>query len=203
MRRHAWRNPVDKLGVINLALLKTALPLATSLDECDWNASYIFDIMAEQVLRAHSWGFAQRFAQFARASTAPSFGYANSYVMPADCLKVLSVWAVSDVRAPKSEFRTSGRNVFTHAAPCNAAYVARDLEPENWPPDFTDAVATRIAMEIAGLSAEKMALVPQLMQLYQYSLAQAQASDSREERARVPYNDIFTGARESGGGRSY
>lgn len=190
---------MDKLGVINLALLKTGLPLATSLEECDWNASYIFDIVTEQVLRAHSWGFAQRFAQFAKAATPPSFGYGNAYLMPEDCIKVLSVWAVSDVRAPKSEFRTSGRHVFTNAAPCNGAYVARDLEPENWPPDFTDAVATRIAMEIAGLSAEKMALVPQLMQLYQYSLSQAQHSDSVEGRARMPYNDIFSESREMRG----
>ncbi|MCM1237029.1 MAG: hypothetical protein NC489_43695 [Ruminococcus flavefaciens] len=189
---------MDKLGVINLALLKTALPLAAALGDCDWNAGYIFDHVAEQSLRAHAWGFAQKFVILEPASVKPAHGYAHAYVLPADCVKMIDVHCSSDLRSPDARFQAVGRSVYTHVDPCYARYVYRELNPENWPADFCDAVACQIAYEIAALSAEKAGMVPQLMQMWQLSLARAMANDAREETERVPLDESLYASRQSG-----
>lgn len=187
---------MDKLGVINMALLKTGLPLASSLKDCDWNAAFIFDLCVEQIERGFAWGFAQKFTVCARDATAPPFGFDYSYTLPADCLRVIDVRNQHDLRAPKCTYVLQGRKLLTSASPCNLRYVARNLEPGDWPGDFTDAVACLIACEIAALSAEKMSLVPVLTQKYQLALAQAQIADARENTERVPLNQSLFAARQ-------
>ncbi len=185
---------MDKLGIINLALLKCALPLAANLEDCDYNASVIFDNVAEQNLNLHAWGFAQKFAVLATASSSP-MGYAYAYLKPADCVRIIDVRQANDLRAPKARFSSEGSLVYSNARPCYARYVWLCLNPALWPSDFSDAVATQIAYEIAGLSGEKIALVPQLYQLYSASIARAMANDAREETERVPLDESLYAGR--------
>jgi len=189
-----------KLDVINAALMKVGLPLAASLDDADWNASSIFDSVAEQALRSFPWGFAMRYAVLQAGTPMPSFGFKHAYKMPTDCLRIIDVRPGEDLRAPKARFTISGKMVYSNVSPCNARYVARDLEPANWPTDFADAVAARIAAEIANLSAQTMTMTPGLIQLYQLSLAQAQAVDATETTERVPLDESILHARSGGQG---
>lgn len=190
---------MDRLGVINFALLKAGMPLAAALDDCDWNAGFVFENIAEQALRAHAWGFAQKFAVLARSVEEPAFGFNYAYNLPDDCLKVVDARCAHDLRSPKARYVLRGKRIYTNASPCNCRYIFREYDPGNWPPDFTDAVATRIAAEIIGLSGQRMSLVPQLLQIYQLSLTQAMAADAREETERVPMDDsLFEGRRGEG-----
>jgi len=189
----------DKLAVINAALMKVGLPLAASLNDCDWNASTIFDAVAEQALRSFPWGFATRFAALAPARE-PSFGFRYAYTMPDDCLRVIDVRCADDLRAPKARFVISARQVYANVSPCNCRYVTRDLDPANWPTDFADAVASRVAAEIASLSAQTMSMTPNLIQLYQLALAQAQAIDATETTERVPLDESILMGRSGGQG---
>ena len=188
----------DKLEVINSALMKIGLPLAATLDDCDWNASSVYDLAVEQVLRSFNWGFAGRFATIPASGQMPAHGYKHSYAMPEDCLRVIDVRCSFDLRAPKSPFVVSGRAIFTNAQPCNVRYVALVADPAQWPPDFTDAVSCRIACEIAALSAQTMTMTAGLLQLYQLSLANAQAADAAETNERVPLDESVLLARAGG-----
>ena len=49
---------MTKLEIVNNALMKCGLPLAASLDDCDWNVQAIFEGVAGEVLRCHPWNFA-------------------------------------------------------------------------------------------------------------------------------------------------
>lgn len=189
-----------KLSVINAALMKVGLPLAADLNDCDWNASSIHDAVAEQALRSFPWGFATRFAVLARSAQSPAFGFQHAYSLPVDCLRVVDVRCGEDLRSPRARFVISGRLVYANVTPCNCRYVARDLNPSNWPTDFADAVAARLAAEIANLSAQTMSMTPQLIQLYQLSLAQAQAIDATETTERVPLDESILAARSGGRG---
>lgn len=190
---------MDKLSIINMALMKCALPLAANLDDCDYNASLIYDNVAEQNLRLHPWGFAQKFARLEPSVSAPVFGYKKSYLKPADCVRLIDVRQDDDLRAPKARFSSQGALVYTNASPCYARYVWLMLDPQYWMPDFADAVACQIACEIAGLSAEKLALVPQLYQLHAASISRAMTNDAREETERVPLDDsLYAGRGRTG-----
>lgn len=188
----------NKLEVINNALMKIGLPLAASLDDCDWNASSVYDLVVEQVLRSFNWGFAGRFATLTQSAQAPAHGYKYSYAMPTDCLRVIDIHCGFELRAPKSPFVVSGRNILTNAQPCNARYVSMVNDPTQWPPDFTDAVSCRIAFEIASLSAQTMSMTAGLLQLYQLSLSTAQAADAAETNERVPLDESVLLARAGG-----
>ncbi len=176
---------MDKLTLINMALMKCGLPLAASLNDCDWNAQLMFEQCAGEALVSHAWGFAQKSATLVMDPESPQFGYNYRYRMPEDCLRVLDVRAEHDSRAPKGRFRVQGRYILTNANPCHARYIGRFLDPGDWPPMFCNAVAARIAQEIAGLSAENMAMVPQLLQAYKLALTEAQLMDARESTERV------------------
>lgn len=190
-----------KLDVINAALMKVGLPLAADLNDCDWNASLIFDSVTEQALRSFAWGFASRYEVLKEAAQVPAFGFHRAYLMPADCLRVIDVRCGTDLRSPKARFSISGKLVYANVSPCNCRYVGREMNPANWPNDFADAVAARIAAEIANLSAQTMSMTPNLIQLHQLSLAQAQAADATETTERVPLDESILAAREGGRGR--
>ncbi len=176
---------MDQLGIINRSLMKCGLPLAAALDDCDWNAAFVFETCASECLRSFAWNFATRLAALSPAG-APACGFNRQYQLPEDCLRLIDVHNVMDARAPKCRFQISGKTLYTQAIPCWVRYISRDIPCEDWPPDFTDAVACRIALEIAPLSTQTMSSVPQLMQLYQASLLTAQAVDARECAERVP-----------------
>lgn len=185
---------MNKLEVINFALMKCGLPLAATLTECDYNAGLIFDNDALIDLESHAWGFAQKFAVLEKAATPPLFGKQFAYLRPNDCVRLIDVRAEKNLRAPKGTFVKEGEKIYADVNPCYARYVWRCLDPTFWPAYFCDVVAAHIACDIAALSAEKMALVPQLYQLYSASLNRAMANDAREETERVPLDDsLFAG----------
>lgn len=184
---------MTRLDIINRALMKCGLALAASINDCDWNASITFEDCAAEVLRSFCWGFCQRLVSLAPAQ-APQCGFEKAWQLPSDFLRMVDVRTSHDMRSPRCRsVRVVGNVIYTQCAPCYLRYISNSVEPEDWPPDFCDAVACRIACEIAPLSTQSMAIAPQLMQLYQLSLATAQATDSRENAERVPRDiDIWS-----------
>ena len=94
---------MDRLSVINAALMKCGLPLAAALNDTDWGAAERFDAATEQLLRAHAWNFATRYATLSKQGT-PEHGYTQAYQVPADCLRVLDVRPGEDARSPQARF---------------------------------------------------------------------------------------------------
>lgn len=180
---------MDKLHIINRALMKCGLPLAASLNDCDWNAAQVFEPCAEECLRSHGWGFAQKFATLEK-SAPPEHGHMYGYQLPDDCVRVIDIRSQFNLRSPKGTYQKSGNSIiYTDLSPCHLRYVQRLLDPAEWPVDFADAVACRIGYEIATLSAQTMALAPNLFQMFQVALSGAIANDGRENRERVPQNE--------------
>lgn len=189
---------MDKLGVINKALMKVGLPLAASLQDADWNATTAYESAVKQALRSFPWGFATKFANFQANQNVPAHGFSHAYTMPADCVRVIDVRQAEELRAPKARFVVSGRLVYANVTPCHARYVSSEYvdTPANWPDDFADAVSCRIAADIANLSAQTASMTAGLLQMYQLALAQAQAVDATETTERVPMDESIIAARE-------
>lgn len=171
--------------IINKAMLRCGLPLTAALEDCDWNAAFIFETSAEEVLRQFTWSFARKITSLQVATTQIP-GWGKTYFLPTDYLRVVDVHACSDMRAPKARYELVGNNLCANVSPCILRYVSKTTPVESYPVDFADVVALRIAVEISSLSAQTMGMVPQLTQLYELSLAKAQATDARENADRVP-----------------
>lgn len=188
---------MNKLDVINMALLKCGLPLAGNIDDCDWNAAFVYDNCLRECLRAHAWSFALTHAVLAPEPSPPLFGKRHAYKLPADCLKVLDVRGSWSIKSPCAEFVKAGDLIHTSASPCYLRFIRNCASPDAWPPDFANCVASRIAYEIAGLSTEKMGLIPQLMQIHVTNLQMAIAADAQESFSRMPSANEFQTARKA------
>ena len=109
--------------------------------------------------------------------------------------RLLDVRPGEDARSPQARFSVAGDRLYCNISPCHVRYVARILDPADWPPDFVDAVATRLAAEIAPLSAQSFGLGASLLQLAQLAFQQAQANDAAEQRERLPAGSPYVAVR--------
>lgn len=185
---------MDKLQVINHALMKCGLPLAAVLGDCDWNALTAFQTVEEKLLRGFSWNFAQRLCQLEEVEERV-VGYRHVYRLPGDYVRRVDCRTSWDIRAPVLQGKVMGRFFFCQGSPCVMRYVAK-VPVEQWPADFGLAMASGIACEIASLSAEKAQLVATLMQWHMAELASAQANDASENSERIPLDHTYLNVRE-------
>lgn len=186
---------MDKLEIINNALIKCGLPLAAALNDCDWNASYFYDPVRKKLLRNFAWGFAQKFEPLTAAS-APKCGFVKSYTLPADFIKLISVHTQNDIRSPKARIvKVVGKQIHANVTPAYLRYICDHATEEEWPADFCDLMAAALALEIAPLATQTMGLVPLLTNLYAKALAEAQANDGYENFERVPLDFNILAAR--------
>lgn len=190
---------MDQLAIINRALMKCGLPLAAAINDYDWNAAFVFEAAAGECLRSFCWGFAQEFRSIPQSGT-PAHGFTKCYALPDDCLRVIDIHCAFDLRSPKGRYVVQGKKLLANITPCYLRYVTGNCDCESWPPDFCDAVACRMAMEIAPLSTQTN-LLPQLSQMFALALANAQATDARENAERVPLDYNILNARAGIGER--
>lgn len=192
---------MNKLDIINNAMLKCGLPLSPSLADCDPNALLVYDACVEEALTAHHWSFARAWKTLGETANPAPTGKRYAYILPDDYLALVSVSPFADSRMPQAmEVERAGRLLYCNISPCNLAYTARVTDPGLWPASFAEVVSALIATKIAALSAEKMSMVPQLLQFYQLQLSLAQAADSRESRTRIPQTSPFLETRDSSRG---
>ena len=100
-----------------------------------------------------------------------------------------TVWRVIDVRADGNlarqglPFEVVRGSIYTDAAPCNTRYVARDADPTFWPPDFCDAVAAKLAAEVAlPLARDGGAMMRAMLDRYQWVVDAARLNDAATSR---------------------
>lgn len=122
----------------------------------------MFDIVRDAELRKRRWSFSIKRKQLAADSTAPLFGYGLAYTLPTDCLRVLSIASIdigpdlSDYHAAGDSalYRIEGRkilygNVGASATALPLRYIAQIDDSTLWDPCFGEALACKLAMEVA------------------------------------------------------
>lgn len=171
---------MTRLHIINMALLRCGLPLATNIHDSDWNAQFIYETAVESLLRGYAWNFARGHAVLTEPLPETPATHLYAYELPSDCAHVVDCRASQAANSPLSRHEIAGNTVLANDRPLYVRYTRRLLEPDMWPQDFCQAVSARIAQEIAALSAEAISMVPQLMQIAEYNLGQAQLNDARE-----------------------
>lgn len=180
-----------RVGIMNKALRllgqsEIASPDATQPGAVRCNSAWV-DVV-DEVLRAHGWKHATEWTSLALLEAAPPFGYSRAYRRPVDCLRIIDVRESGDLSLPGAPFEVAGDRVFTNASPCYARWVKRTADPTFWPPDFAEAVAARLAAEVASaLTSDgggRMAAT--MLQRYELALDRAVVVDETERTAPEP-----------------
>lgn len=148
------------IQIANRALTKLGAARITSLDDDVKSARALksmFDDVRDDELRAHRWSFSLKRTSLAALVGAPAFGYLYQYQVPADFLKLDMVddrfpQVVMDnyVNQELLDWVLEGNLILTDiAAPLKLRYVAQVTDPNLWDVNFREALACRLAAELA------------------------------------------------------
>ena len=167
-------------GICNKALSRIGANPITNITESTREAracKAVYDTILDEMLEQAQWNFAIKRATLAQDSGTPEYDYSYQYLLPADCIRMLNVY-------PVSEYRVEGGMVRSNETTLQCRYLARITDASKYPPSFTRAMslllASEIALPIAGDtegSGKKMNI---LKEFYDVALPAAMSRDARE-----------------------
>lgn len=192
--------------VANRALSKIGAARIISLTDDNKQArsvlSCIYDIIDDE-LRAHRWQFSLKRTAVAALSDAPAYGYQYQYAMPPDFLRIDMVndeypAAVMDnyIGAEYLDWILEGGVILTNfASPLKIRYVASMQDPSTWDSNFREAIASRIAMEIAEELTQSNEKKQFAQSDYRRALSQAIRTGAIERPPVMPPDDQWVVSR--------
>jgi hypothetical protein len=145
--------------------------------------------MRELVLQAFPWPFAGSIVALADIGT-PAPGWAYRYRYPADCLKVRNIVQPGTRRALTSDleipyqigYDAGGRVIHTDQPGAVCRFTFKVEDSTFFDPQFADALAWRVAMELALPLSSKPDLQQFANQSYQMAMTLAEGSAFEESQ---------------------
>jgi hypothetical protein len=140
----------SSVDICNRALQKLGAERITSLlqDSEDARACNLcFEHLRDAELRSHPWNFAITRAQLAADATAPAFGFATSYTLPADFIRLLppDPWANYNTL----DWQIEGKKILTNdTGVLEIRYIYRVEDTNQFDSLFNEVLANRIAVEL-------------------------------------------------------
>jgi hypothetical protein len=173
----------SEVAICNMALADIGRGLQiTSLDEASQAARACklrYPYARDAVLRSYDWNFAARRKDLPKNAAAPAFEFTNAYDLPPDCLLVRSVFG-----SCRDRWVVEGRQILADAGdPLLIKYTALVSDPASFDPLFVDALAARLASDIAVQLSESVARAQSLWQVFIAKIAEARGRDSQEGQA--------------------
>lgn len=184
--------PVTVVSVCNSALVKVGADRISSITQDTKSAKIlnaIFNTVRDDVLRAHRWNFAMTRATLAPTGTEPDFEYDYQYDLPSDCLRIVETYP-DDI-----DFVVEGRTILSNESELSVVYIRRNEDPASWDSCFAEALAWRLAREVAYNLTQSNALVKQCDDAYKAQLAEARSIDGAEGIIKGLEADVWTRAR--------
>ena len=183
---------VSTVDICNRALQKLGHTKITSLDDdvkAARESARAYGPVRDAVFRDHPWNCLLTRASFAALSEAPAWGFAYQYQLPVDCLRVLEV----DTRCV---WRVEGRHILSDAgAPLNILYVRQEDDPEQYDLLLVEALASRLAGELAESLTQSNTKKEMIEREYLDALDRARRADAQEGTAQRLFRSSWLEAR--------
>jgi hypothetical protein len=191
----------SEVEIVNRALSRVGATRITSLTENTVNAraaNAVYATLRDAELRAHRWSFAIKRAQLAADATAPAFGPANAFPLPADFLKLLPPdpnQHLNDLDW-RIEHHESAVCIMTdQAAPLNIRYIHRVTDPNKMDVLFREALSMRIAREVCEPLTQSNTKIQLIDVDYREAIATARKANAFERPSDTPPDDTWVTVR--------
>ena len=183
---------MDNTGMANLALSSLGEARIQNLNDNNSRAracnARLGDVITS-VLRMHVWNSALERETLTSVGT-PVFGFSYIFQLPANCIRVVEV-------NPVSRYQVEKKNILSNESSLNLLYVGEPTDLNNLDSLLAEAIAMKLALEIAETLTSKQGLKAELMQKYIIALQEARAANSHdktpERRERSSYLDAKRG----------
>lgn len=190
----------SEVTICNLALSWLAGNLIISLNDEGVEAQLCkanYELSRDAVLEAMAWTFATKRYRLTPESNAPAWGYAFQFTIPSDVITVLEVTNIGDTPngANDLDWRREGNLILCDADVVYIKAIFRQEDPIRYPPNFIQAVAARLAAEIAVPLTESMQLMTMMEGKYKDRLLIAAGTDGIQGKVDVIDSRKLTGVR--------
>ncbi len=193
----------SQVDIVNMALVK--LEIAETIQSLNDNNTHARRIRTHWenalacVLAEHDWGFATKSHALARLSETPPIGWDFAYAYPVDqCLRIRRVLGRDD--GGREEFAIvrgeKGRIVVSNAEAAVAVYTVLVDNTYEYPPQFVEALAWRLAAEMSMAKQASVERYQAAIQTYDLVLRRAMRQDSREGHRRLNHDGPWLDARK-------
>lgn len=193
-------------GVCNVALLRVGhTQTINSLDDPSAAAKAcktLWDFTRDELLQARPWPFATKRASLAAITDGERDGYAFAYSLPADFLAARYLWpglnnpGKEEAIPFRLEADASKQILLTDEEDAKLVYTAKVTEVGRWSPMFRNAMAMRLAADLALGVAKKPTLGVELHKLAIATLGAAHASSANQQQTdSSPVSEFESGRR--------
>lgn len=163
------------------------------------NANYA--TLRDTVLEASDWSFAMlRGVTGAPVLTPPAWGYANAFTLPAAMMRMIYVGQSARVEEddPVPDWVMEGGMLLMNNSVGYFRGIQRITDPLKFTTLFSQALAARLAMDIAIPIAHSRTLQADMGKLYGMKMAEAASMDAKQGRMRVIRAPGMNQARRAG-----
>jgi hypothetical protein len=181
------------VDIANYALNMIGASNISSFDENSKSGRLVnqrYSSARDAVFRSHPWNCLIRRAELAQETQTPAFGYTYQYALPTDpyCLRVLE-FSNGSLSYPQDNmfsnrggpvFVIEGRKLLTDEGTARIKYTARVTDPQEYDASLVEALAARLAMEIAYAVTGSTTVVQLVTALYDEKLREARFVDATE-----------------------
>jgi len=171
---------ISFVSICNMALAELGATRITDLGLADKNSQLCSEFLSptiDQVLRYHPWNCARARASLAVLSTAPAFGFAYQYTLPAApyCLRALRI--NEDARYV---FKVEGRRLLTDQASVDLEFIKRIVNPAEFDPLLVAVIVAKLAHCLAYPITQSSAVRDRMEKKFIAALSEARSVDSQE-----------------------
>lgn len=172
------------VDIVNFSLVALGAKRITSLTDGSKNAnvaSAVYELVRDQSLRDHNWGFATRRQQLTRLSAAPVFGFDYQFAFPSDWIRTVSVHdndaGLGSVEA-KEETNGEQKVLLCNSDQLFMRYIARITDPNLWTPDFIIVFGVDLAKRMAVSIPDSNTIKDDLQRDYDKIVLRTKSTDS-------------------------
>lgn len=176
----------SKVDICNLAMDHIGGGLIVNIDtpktEPEIKCARWYDVTRRALLRAFPWTFARARFQASRASTAPTFGWADAYNLPTNLVR-LNFIGDDSIRDYKGRYAYEGRQLLLNnsgADSINLGYTKDEEDVTKFDALFVDLLAVEIAWRPAFAFTLKPSIKRELREERAELRLEAKAVNSQE-----------------------
>ena len=139
----------SEVSICNQALALLGANTIISLGDGTTEANLcdaLYDDVRDSVLEEANWSFATKWLNLPPLASPPVGEYANAFPLPPDVIRIIFVG--EDFNHPQ-QWQREGNNIRMDTKTCKCQAVYREVNPNNYSPLFIQALAARMAMEMA------------------------------------------------------
>lgn len=198
---------MDAVAIVNRGFDKLGVESITGFSDQSkqgrW-ANRNYEALRDLELSLRTWRFSVARVSLAALATAPAFGYARQFQLPADFLRLISAGDtapgvdLSEIRTAldAADYEIEGGLLVTNlGAPLKVRYVRKVTDTSTFPPYFVEALAARIAVEAGPSLTDSNSRTEKAMADYQLAVRTAVRANAVQQPPQPLADDSWLVAR--------